>query len=134
MLYLFFFLLISILLVGFIVAYRSELESQDCTEYCSHWVHNNKSRWRHNIGLTHPETIQERIKLFYSVVEWRRSLIVTIIITLPICLLMFYRCNTSAHEILKYYVLSFVYVFIAVFFISMYYQDLWYQGLKKIKS
>jgi len=122
------FILILILLLGFVAAYQSESDSQDCTQFCTHWVHGNKSRWRHNIVLNHDDTIHERIGLMHSVVEWRRSLIVTIIITVPLCLIMYYKYSRQA--MLKLFVLSFVYVFIIVFFIAMYYQDLWHKAMK----
>jgi hypothetical protein len=127
---LFYVLLILILIIGFVVAYQSELESQDCTEYCSHWVHDNKSRWRHNITLTPEQTIQERVGLFYSAVEWRRALIVTIVITVPLALVYYYFCCKDSTNVLRLYVLSFFYVFIIVFFISMYYQDLWHKAMR----
>jgi len=127
---LYFILLILILVIGFVVAYQSELESQDCTTHCSHWVHDNKSRWRRNINLTPEQTTQERVKLFYSAVEWRRALIVTIIVTIPLALIYYYYCHKQGMNMLRLYVLSFFYVFIIVFFISMYYQDLWHQCMK----
>ena len=126
-------LLILIVIVGFVVAYQSESDSQDCLQYCTHWVHDNRSRWRHNITLDASDTTTERIGLFYSVVEWRRSLIITIIIT--VVLVFFMLFFKSCHPIdscnaLRLFVLSFVYVFIVIFFISMYYQDLWYRAMK----
>lgn len=125
------FILILVLLLGFVSAYQSESDSQDCTQFCTHWVHGNKSRWRHNILLSPDDTIHERIGLMYSVVEWRRSLIVTIIITVPLCLIMYYKYSKTGQAMLKLFVLSFVYVFIIVFFIAMYYQDLWHKAMAK---
>jgi len=124
-------LLILIIILGFVIAYQSESDSQDCTQYCTHWVHENRSRWRHNIKLNDEDTIRERIGLFYSVVEWRRSLIITIIITILLCIVMciIHNLPVLSSNSLKLFVLAFVYVFIAIFFISMYYQDLWYRAM-----
>lgn len=144
-------LLVLILIIGFVFAYQAEYDSQDCSEedtYCTHWVHNNKSRWRHNIKLNDEETIKERIGLFHSVVEWRRTLIMTIIISILLSIIyglwIWYiggysnvcssECNMSSYTylyptILTKFILSFVYIFIIVFFIAMYYDDMWRRKL-----
>ena len=134
------FILILVILIGFVTAYQSEADSQDCTQYCTHWVHDNRSRWRHDIKLNDSDTTRERIGLMHSVVEWRRSLIITIVITIPICLFMIFAlkqrgsdatCFDVQNSSLRLFVLSFVYVFIVVFFIAMYYQELWHHALRK---
>lgn len=146
-------LLILILIIGFVFAYQAEYDSQDCSDkdtYCTHWVHDNKSRWRHNIRLNDEETIRERIGLFHSVVEWRRTLIMTIIISILLsiiyglwtCYIGGYSnmCNNTSNmssytythlypAILTKFILSFVYIFIIVFFIAMYYDDMWRRKL-----
>jgi len=113
-----------VLIIGLVVSYQSEIESQDCTKFCTHWVHNDKSRWRQNINLDPYEVTQERLGLFYSAVEWRRSLLATIVITIPICI-FFTVCYSQTCEVLKLFIISFVYVFIVIFFIGMYYQEMW---------
>lgn len=127
-------LLILILIIGFVFAYQAEYDSQDCSDdntYCTHWVHNNKSRWRHNIKLNDEETIKERIGLFYSVVEWRRTLIITIVLSLILSIVFTLYSGDSpiCPGTLTRFILSFVYIFIIVFFIAMYYDDMWRRKL-----
>jgi len=127
-------LLILILILGFVFAYQAEYDSQDCSDhdtYCTHWVHNNKSRWRHNIRLNEEETIKERIGLFHSVVEWRRTLIITIIVSIVISIMFILYSGDSpiCSKTLTRFILSFVYIFIIVFFIAMYYDDMWRRKL-----
>lgn len=127
-------LLVLILILGFVFAYQAEYDSQDCSDpntYCTHWVHNNKSRWRHNIKLNDEETIKERIGLFHSVVEWRRTLIITIIVSVLISAMFILYSGDSpiCSRTLTRFILSFVYIFIIVFFIAMYYDDMWRRKL-----
>ncbi len=127
-------LLILILILGFVFAYQAEYDSQDCSDdntYCTHWVHDNNSRWRHNIRLNEEETIKERIGLFHSVVEWRRTLIITIILSIVISIMFILYSGDSpmCSRTLTRFILSFVYIFIIVFFIAMYYDDMWRRKL-----
>jgi len=129
-------ILIVVLLIGFMFSYQSELDSQDCFDgSCTHWVHDNKSRWRHNIELDERGTILERIGLFYSVVEWRRTFIMTIIISIIVCGIYIFLLGDPlcCSRTLTRFLLSFVYVFIVVFFIAMYYQDMWRRRLSSIR-
>lgn len=127
-------ILVIVLIIGLIVAYTSEIQSQDCLSVtednsnssptCTHWVHDNRSRWRHDLQLSPLEVTNERIDLLYSVVEWRRSLIATIIITVPICFIMCYKRIDEMNAI-RLFIITFIYVFIIIFFLGMYFQELW---------
>ncbi len=127
-------ILVIVLLIGLIVAYTSEVHSQDCSDAiddnsyssptCTHWVHNNRSRWRYDLQLSPSEVTNERIELLYSVVEWRRSLIATIIITVPVCFIMCYNRVDEMNSI-RLFIITFIYVFTIIFFLGMYFQELW---------